>query len=101
MNCVFCAISSDAYIIENDCFFAIKDKRPVSKGHCLIISKRHSPDFFSLSPIEASSLLDITKKLKEYLDAEYCPPSYNLLMNCGARAGQTVFHYHLHVIPRY
>jgi len=79
----------------------IPDKYPVSKAHCLIISKRHLVDFFELTDAELISLAEITRELKASLDTEHRPTGYNLAMNCGRSAGQTIFHFHLHVIPRY
>lgn len=101
MNCIFCAIPRQDILLENEHFFVIHDHRPVSRGHSLIVSKRHTPDYFEISAEESCALLDITKQTKALLDAKYLPKAYNLTMNCGARAGQTVFHYHMHVIPRY
>ena len=101
MKCIFCAIPPKTYILENTDFYVIPDKYPVSKGHCLIISKRHLQDYFELTDEEAISLLQITRELKASLDSEHQPTGYNLAMNCGRSAGQTVFHFHMHVIPRY
>ena len=101
MSCIFCNISEDSYIVENAHFFAIKDRAPVTKGHSLIISKRHFQTFFEVSPEEILYLREIVLMLKETLDAQFHPSGFNLGMNCGRHAGQTVFHFHLHIIPRY
>jgi diadenosine tetraphosphate (Ap4A) HIT family hydrolase len=100
-TCIFCAIPSSAWLIQNEHYYVIYDQRPVSKGHCLIISKRHVVDYFELNEEEAAALQKISTEVKSFLAKEYAPSGYNLAMNCGSRAGQTVFHYHMHVIPRY
>jgi len=101
MSCVFCNLDCSVYIAENELFFAIPDRFPVSKGHTLIIAKRHIPDYFALSDAEARSLLELTKQVKQILNQKYQPAGYNLAMNCGNAAGQTIMHFHLHLIPRY
>jgi diadenosine tetraphosphate (Ap4A) HIT family hydrolase len=101
MNCVFCQIARDKVLVENEHFIAVRDIRPVAPGHCLIIARRHVESFFELNPEEMLSLHDLASLLKQRLDQEYAPDGYNLGMNCGAAAGQSVFHFHMHVIPRY
>ena len=101
MSCIFCSLPEDSYLIQNDSFYVIRDKHPVSKGHLLVISKRHYPDFFASTSEEMADLHQIILAAKEILDEQYSPESYNLGMNCGKHAGQTVFHFHLHIIPRY
>ncbi|OQB07075.1 MAG: AP-4-A phosphorylase [Candidatus Cloacimonetes bacterium ADurb.Bin211] len=101
MKCIFCYISAEKYLAENQYFFVIQDIHPITKGHSLIISKRHTTDFFSLQPEEMIALLDISKIMRNLLDEELHPEAYNLLMNCGSAAHQSIFHFHLHFIPRY
>ena len=101
MNCPFCQIPEDKIIGENQHFYAIWDIHPISQGHCLIISKRHAEDFFALTPEEASSLHELAQEVRELLAAKYQPKGFNLLMNCGVSAGQSVFHFHLHIMPSY
>ncbi len=101
MNCPFCQIKKENILVENEHFQAIADIRPVSKGHSLIVSKRHVADFFELLPEEAIALQELSLKLKQMLTEKYQPDGFKLLMNCGKAAGQTVFHFHLHIIPRY
>ena len=67
----------------------------------LIISKRHAADWFSLFEEEQEAMISLLQQVKEYLDRRYHPDGYNIGLNCGAAAGQTVFHVHMHVIPRY
>lgn len=101
MECVFCHIDPGQYILDNEYFFVIADKRPVTPGHLLVISKRHFADYFGIGAEEAIALSELVKAAKDYLAGLYAPEAYNLGMNCGAHAGQSVFHFHLHLIPRY
>lgn len=100
MGCAFCEMKPVCYLVENEYFYAIRDIRPVTCGHCLIVAKRHVGDFFGLKPEEMESLHSLAMELKELLDREFHPDGYNLGMNCGRAAGQSVFHFHLHMIPR-
>lgn len=99
MSCPFCLINE--YVLENDLAFAIFDKFPVSKGHLLIIPKRHVADFFDLTTEEKKAIDDLLGKGKSLLDSDYLPDGYNVGINCGEAAGQTIFHVHVHLIPRY
>lgn len=101
MGCPFCQIAPDKYLLENEHFFVIKDIRPVSPGHTLVVSKRHVKDFFGLNPEEMLALRTISAEVKAMLDQKYHSDGYNLAMNCGRAAAQSVFHFHLHFIPRY
>lgn len=101
MDCPFCKIKKDAVLAENEYFQAIADIRPASRGHSLIVSKRHVTDFFELLPEEAAALHELSLRLKTMLTEKYQPDGFKLLMNCGKAAGQTVFHFHMHLIPRY
>ena len=97
----FSEISEDEWLYESNHFFIVEDKYPVSPGHLLIISKRNRTDFFDLDEDERIELTDLVKKSKEIIEENYSPNGYNIGMNCGKSAGQTVFHFHCHVIPRY
>ncbi|NLO44743.1 MAG: HIT family protein [Candidatus Cloacimonetes bacterium] len=101
MNCIFCGIKPENYILENEHFYVIPDKFPVGKGHSLVISKRHFKDYFEISDEESISLAKITKEMKAALDEKHSPSGYRLQMHCGESAGQTIFHFHLHIIPKY
>ena len=97
----FTNISASEYVIENQFFFCIWDKDPVSPGHLLIISKRETIDFFDLNPTELDSLNQMIILGKELIEVDNQPDGYNIGMNCGGPAGQTIFHFHCHLIPRY
>jgi len=89
------------YVLENELAYAIYDKFPVSKGHLLIISKRHVRGYFDATKEEKLAIYDLVDKCKEFLDEEYSPAGYNIGINIGETAGQTVMHLHVHLIPRY
>jgi diadenosine tetraphosphate (Ap4A) HIT family hydrolase len=81
--------------------FAVRDAFPVSPGHTLIISRRHVPDIFDLSEIELADILRLVSSARLRLQGERRPAGFNVGVNVGRAAGQTVMHVHVHVIPRY
>ncbi len=99
-NCIFCNNNFDI-IYEDEYVFAMYDKYPVSKGHILIIPKKHIKTYFDTS-IEIRKAIDkAIFHLKDLLDKLYNPDGYNIGINNGKEAGQTIFHLHVHLIPRY
>jgi diadenosine tetraphosphate (Ap4A) HIT family hydrolase len=98
---VFLEIPDQNVLYSSESFFLVYDRYPVSKGHILIISTQVKKDFFELTPEEQTELSQLILKAKEIIESEYNPDGYNIGMNCGETAGQTVFHFHCHVIPRY
>ena len=98
---VFEKISRDRYLLESEFFFVIDDGFPVSPGHKLIVSKSKKRDFFSLSQPERQELIELIEQVKNLAETSNQPDGYNIGMNCGEAAGQTVMHFHCHVIPRY
>lgn len=99
MECPFCKIKDT--LLTNDKSFAIYDKYPVNNGHILIIPKRHINSFFETTKEEKESLLDLLEKAKTFLDDDLNPDGYNIGINEGKSAGQTIDHLHIHLIPRY
>lgn len=99
--CLFCDSDKLQKVLESDLFVAVLDKFPVNDGHTLIIPKRHIEDFFSLNNDEANQLHNFIVKVKEILDTTHKPDGYNIGINNGHYAGQTIFHLHIHLIPRY
>ncbi|SEM93371.1 HIT family protein [Lihuaxuella thermophila] len=99
MSCVFC--SQPNKILENDLAFAIYDKYPVNQGHMLIIPKRHVSDYFDLTVMEKQAVDRLLAAARNHLEKHYQPDGYNVGINCGKAAGQTIFHVHVHLIPRY
>lgn len=100
-DCIFCNIPQEKVIAENDLCFAIYDDFPVSEGHVLIIPKRHVADYFSLTENEVMAIQIMLRELKAQLDADLSPDGYNVGINVNEAAGQTVFHVHVHLIPRF
>ena len=88
-------------IIENENAFAIYDGFPVSKGHVLVIPKRVVAEIFDLNDEEYSSCFNLVKDVKKILEEKFKPDGFNIGINNGEKAGQTIFHAHIHVIPRY
>ncbi len=97
----FTAIQFEKKIYQDEHFFIVKDEFPVSPGHLLIISNQIKRDFFSLSREEKIQLTTTIEKAKQIIEENFKPDGYNIGMNCGEPAGQTVFHFHCHIIPRY
>ncbi len=97
----FISIDSAQWLFESQYFFIIPDKFPVSPGHMLIISKELRLDYFDLTPEEMKELPELILQARNLIEKEYSPTGFNIGINCGASAGQTVFHFHCHVIPRY
>lgn len=97
----FTTISNERILYKGKYFFIIEDGFPVSPGHLLIISNELRKDFFELNEEEKDNLPKMIEKAKELILAKYQPEAYNIGMNCGVDAGQTVFHFHCHIIPRY
>ena len=100
-TCPFCSISPDRIVLENDYAVVIRDGFPVSEGHTLIIPKRHVSSWFETHAIEKAAILQAMDEAKEQIDKEYAPDGYNVGINDGEAAGQTVLHLHVHLIPRY
>ena len=99
---VFDDIPESDIVYSTTSFIVIRDRFPVSKGHSLIISRRRDAEtFFDLSMDEQREMLDLIRIVKNELDEAHTPDGYNIGMNCGAAAGQTVMQFHCHVIPRF
>jgi len=103
-NCLFCSIQTDdrkRIVAENELAYAIRDGFPVTEGHTLLIPKRHTPDYFGLVQSEVHAINALMTAQKDRLSAaEPTIWGFNIGMNCGEVAGQTVFHCHVHLIPR-
>ncbi len=99
--CPFCEMSLDHREASSGHGFAFRDRYPVSPGHTLIVPHRHVSSWFELSQDERQDLIELMARCKESLDSEFSPHGYNIGINDGPAAGQTVMHVHLHLIPRY
>ena len=98
---IFTKLREERTLFETDHFFVIEDGYPVSPGHLLVISKELKPDFFMLSDAERLELPSAILLAKSWVEERHDPDGFNVGMNCGEAAGQTVMHFHCHVIPRY
>ena len=103
-DCLFCQIQTDdkkRVVDENTLAYAIRDGFEVTKHHTLFMPKRHIKDYFGLSQAEINAINQLIESQKEFLDdADSSIDGYNIGMNCGETAGQTIFHCHVHLIPR-
>lgn len=104
-DCIFCKIAAgeipSTTIYEDDDFKVILDIEPASKGHALILAKDHYANLYELSDELASKALLVAKKVITVMTDVLGCDGYNVLQNNGEVAGQTVFHFHIHLIPRY
>ena len=100
-HCIFCKLPEERIHYESDLWLVVRDGFPVSPGHTLIIPKRHVSDFFEINENEHHELQTVINHAKIQLDSELKPDGYNIGINCGDVAGQTVMHLHIHLIPRY
>ena len=100
-NCPFCSLAPERIIDSNAFGVTIRDGFPVSPGHTLVIPKKHIGSWFAISIEEQLGLLDLLARGKVVLEEELNPDGYNIGINDGSAAGQTVPHLHMHLIPRY
>jgi len=100
-DCPFCSVTTDRIIAESDLTITIRDGHPVSPGHTLILPKRHIESLFDVTGEEQAEIMAAVREAKHALDAELSPDGFNIGVNIGVAAGQTVMHAHVHVIPRF
>jgi diadenosine tetraphosphate (Ap4A) HIT family hydrolase len=100
-KCPFCTLPSARVLFSNDCAIAFRDAYPLTQGHTLVIPVRHLASFFETTPEERLAMLALLDAAKVQLQSEFGPAGYNIGINDGAAAGQTVGHLHIHLIPRY
>jgi diadenosine tetraphosphate (Ap4A) HIT family hydrolase len=101
MPCLFCSISRDRVIADNGLAYAIRDGFPVTPHHTLVIPQRHVDDFFGLTQEELLACSELLHRMKqEIMGSDPTVAGFNIGMNAGAVAGQTIFHCHIHLIPR-
>jgi ATP adenylyltransferase len=101
MSCPFCHPDPNLVFHQTDEFLALWDRYPVSPGHALIIPRRHVADWFEATAKEQSALTDALPIARETIQKKHQPDGFNIGINVGEAAGQTVFHLHVHLIPRY
>ncbi|MCI9012746.1 MAG: HIT family protein [Lachnospiraceae bacterium] len=104
-NCIFCRIANGEIpsktLYEDDKFRVILDLGPASKGHALILPKEHYADLYELPEETAGEVMKLAKKMTAQMTQRLGCEGFNLVQNNGELAGQTVFHFHMHLIPRY
>ena len=101
MACPFCMLPADRIVASNELAVVIRDGFPISPGHTLIIPMRHFGSFFEATADERNSMLALLDQARREIAIELSPDGFNIGINDGAAAGQTVPHLHLHLIPRY
>lgn len=104
-NCIFCKILAgeipSTAVYEDDDFKAILDVNPAARGHVIILPKNHAANIYELPDEDASKIMVVAKKIATAIEKAYHCDGVNILQNNGEAAGQTVFHLHVHVIPRF
>lgn len=104
-NCIFCKIAAGEIpsktIYEDDKFRVILDLGPATKGHALILPKNHYANLYELPEDTAGDVMKLAKKMATVMTEKLGCQGFNLMQNNGETAGQTVFHFHMHLIPRY
>src|SRR6516165_8087124 len=99
-ECIFCNVDR-ALLAETDLSLAFLDTFPVSQGHTLVIPKRHIQTIWEMTSEEHADAFDLIRRVMSILKGKFDPYGFNVGVNCGEAAGQTVFHAHIHIIPRY
>ena len=99
--CPFCTLPPERILLTSANGVIIRDGYPISPGHTLVIPHRHVDSFFSLTADERVDLLGLLDQAKAGIEKEFKPATYNVGINDGPAAGQTVAHLHIHLIPRY
>ncbi|MDO8927034.1 MAG: HIT family protein [Sideroxyarcus sp.] len=98
--CLFCS-DARGVSIQHELAYSARDSYPASPGHTVVIPRRHVSSFFDLTPEEVAACMGLIKEEKKLIDEEFNPDGYNIGVNVGPAAGQSIFHVHIHIIPRY
>ena len=98
--CLFCT-DPQGVSLNKELAFSARDTYAVSPGHTLVIPKRHVASFFDLTPEEINACMELITEERKLLDVEFKPDGYNIGVNIGPAAGQSILHVHIHIIPRY
>jgi diadenosine tetraphosphate (Ap4A) HIT family hydrolase len=101
MTCLFCCLPESRVLFRNEAAIVVRDAFPVTPGHTLVIPLRHVASFFDTSAKERAAMFDLLNAAKQQLQTAFAPAGYNIGINDGAAAGQTIRHLHMHLIPRY
>ena len=100
-SCPFCSLPDARVLFRNGHAIAFRDRFPVTPGHTLVVPMRHVGSYFDSTLEERNSLFELLDLAKKQIESEFAPAGYNIGINDGAAAGQTVGHLHIHLIPRY
>ncbi|MDQ7822356.1 MAG: HIT family protein [Candidatus Eremiobacteraeota bacterium] len=100
-ECPFCSPDESRIIARSGLCFALYDLYPVNKGHALIIPSRHFSSYFDALADEVGDMHALLLRVQSLINEKFSPDGYNIGINCGGAAGQTVMHMHIHLIPRY
>lgn len=101
MTCLFCCLPESRVLLRNETAIVVRDAFPVTRGHTLAIPLRHVESFFDTSAEERAAMFELLDAAKQQLQTEFAPAGFNIGINDGAAAGQTIRHLHMHLIPRY
>jgi diadenosine tetraphosphate (Ap4A) HIT family hydrolase len=100
-DCIFCGPEPERVFLENELAYALWDSHPVTELHALVIPRRHAPDYFALTPAEVLACDELLRRTRDLVSGrDAAIDAFNIGINVGAAAGQTVFHCHIHLIPR-
>jgi len=100
-DCIFCHTAGEKLVVENDLAQAVLDTYPVSPGHTLIVPRRHAATIWDLTDEEYAACFELVRQARAIIQARHAPDAFNVGANCGEAAGQSVWHAHIHLIPRY
>ncbi len=104
-GCPLCSkkdiVMEDGKAVENELAYVLHDSHPVSPGHCLIVPRQHIAEYFHATRDEKAAIWELVDRMKAIIDEKHNPDGYNIGVNIGKAAGQSVPHIHIHMIPRY
>ncbi|HKI79665.1 MAG TPA: HIT family protein [Ignavibacteriaceae bacterium] len=105
MDCIFCDIVSGKekaeIIYQDENVISFLDIRPINYGHALVIPKTHYENFHAVSPEDLNSVISVTQKVADAVNKGLSTDGINIIANNGVASGQTIFHFHFHIIPRF
>lgn len=90
-----------AVLIDNELAYAQPEKNSLSRGHIIVVPRRHVSDFFEMTSSEQVAVVELLNRAREFIQSQHSPDGYNIGVNVGRAAGQSRMHVHIHLIPRY